>query len=178
MLFDSREKWWSQGPRASAHEGIDLCLIHQPNHNPVPLFPGLPVLSAVPGLVVAIIPDFLGQTLIIARKAEGDPHREWITLLAHIQPHPEIRTGQWIEAGQPVGWTKTFPRPRGMLCHVHLSVGALNRPGDYALTWPELVQRNRVDFIDPLLLLDFSWKIWDAASNWFAFLSRCMKDYL
>jgi murein DD-endopeptidase MepM/ murein hydrolase activator NlpD len=176
MLFDSREKWWSQGKRASSHEGIDLCLIHQPNHNPTPLSAGLPVLSPAPGVVAAIIDDFLGQTVIISHRPACDTHPEWVSLLAHIHPCPELRKGQLIEAGQPVGWTKSFPRPRGMLCHLHLSVGVLLQPKNYTLTWPELIKRDLVDFKDPLPLLASPWEIWHDLSNWFAFLSQCINN--
>ena len=59
------------------------------------------------------------------------------------------------------------------MSHLHLSLGLLSTPKDYThLTWPELVKRERLVFIDPLPLLPITWTVWRDAQAWFAFLSR------
>ena len=171
MLFDSERKWWSaHGQRHSRHEGLDLCLVQEPGQDPEPLPEDLPVLSPAPGRVAAVIPDFLGQSVIVSHGQEQTGGGEWISLLAHIRPRPDVEPGTDLEGGQRVGWTKTFPGPRGMLIHLHLSLGLLLTPQSYDLSWPELVSRKQVQFIDPLPFLPLASIVWDEASDWFAFL--------
>lgn len=172
MLFDSSHKWWSpHGQRLSPHEGLDLCLLQLPGQAPEPLPAGTPVLAAAPGRVVAVIPDFLGQSVIISHGQDQTGSKEWISLLAHIDTHPDIEEGLPLESGLEIGRTKAFPHPRGMLCHLHLSLGLLLTPESYDLSWPELVQRERLIFIDPLPLLPIRWTVWRDVQAWFAFLS-------
>jgi murein DD-endopeptidase MepM/ murein hydrolase activator NlpD len=178
MLFDSERKWWSpQGQRLSPHEGLDLCLLQLPGQAPEPLPADTPVLAAAPGRVVAMTPDFLGQSVIISHGQDQTGSKEWISLLAHIDTHPDIDEGLPLESGQEIGRTKTFTYPRGMLCHLHLSIGLLLTPRNYDLAWPELTQRIRVHFIDPLPLLPIASLVWDDAQEWFAFLEGLIQQH-
>ena len=173
MLFDSERKWWSpHGQRPSPHEGLDLCLLQLPGQAPKPLPADTPVLAAAPGRVRAVIPDFLGQSVIISHGQDQTGSKEWISLLAHIDPHPDIGEGLFLESGQELGRTRTFAKPPGMLCHLHLSIGLLLTPRNYDLTWPELTKRNRVHFIDPFPLLPIVSIVWNDSQEWFAFLEQ------
>ncbi|MDZ7760557.1 MAG: hypothetical protein U5L00_09910 [Desulfovermiculus sp.] len=173
MLFDSVRKWWSpHGQRPSPHEGLDLCLLQVPGRIPKPLPANSPVLAGAPGRVAAVIPDFLGQSVIISHGLDQRGSKEWISLLAHIDPHPDIEEGLLLESSQEIGRTRTFAKPWGMLCHLHLSLGLLQTPKNYDLTWPELTKRNRVHFIDPLPLLPISSMVWDDSPEWFAFFKQ------
>ena len=172
MLFDSELKWWTPGNRRSPHEGSDLCLLQLPGRAPKPLQADIPVLAGAAGRVAAVIPDFLGHSVIISHGLDQTGSKEWISLLAHIDTHPDIEEGLFLESGQELGLTRTFAKPRGMLCHLHLSIGLLLTPKIYDLTWPELTKRNRVSFIDPLPLLPIVSMVWDNSQEWFAFLER------
>ncbi len=92
--------------------------------------------------------------------------------MAHIDPHPNIGEGLFLESGQELGRTRTFAKPPGMLCHLHLSIGLLLTPRNYDLTWPELTKRTRVHFIDPLPLLPIASIVWNDSQEWFAFLEQ------
>ncbi|MFO7877709.1 MAG: hypothetical protein R6U55_14110 [Desulfovermiculus sp.] len=152
-------------------------MVKKTGQEPGPVPSGTRVTVPAPGRVVNIIPDFLGHSILISHGLEPGGTREWISLLAHISPHPGIQAGQAVGAEQTAGWTKIFSRPRGMLCHLHLSLGLLSTPKDYALlAWPELVKRERLVFIDPLPLLPIRWTVWRDVHAWFAFLSRHIDD--
>ncbi len=172
MLFDSELKWWSPGKRRSPHEGLDLCLLQAWGQNTYPVPAGTAVTPIAPGRVTAIIPDFLDQTVIQSHGLEEDEGREWISLLAHIRPHPDLSPGTELEPGQTVGWTAAFSGPPGMLCHLHLSLGLVHPPYDASLTWPDFVRREHVQFIDPLPLLPVTAIHWPDSQAWFEFVSQ------
>ena len=177
MLFDSWEKWWTpDGHRASRHEGLDLCLVQGSDRETRPLQPGTLVTAAAKGRVVATIPDFLGHTVICSHGPTSLSCAEWISLIAHIQLDSRISPGLSVQVNDPLGWSKAFPKPRGMLCHVHLSFGWLQTPGDYALTWPDLVQRKRVSFLDPLTLLSIPALLWTGNHTWFPWLDGMIQE--
>ena len=66
MLFNSTDKWWGdQGKRDKPHEGLDLCLYKDREDKILRLGEKAKVPVIYDGIVVRIVDDFLGKSVII-----------------------------------------------------------------------------------------------------------------
>ena len=66
MLFNSTDKWWGdQGKRDKPHEGLDLCLYKDREDKILRLGEKAKVPVIYDGIVVGIVDDFLGKSVII-----------------------------------------------------------------------------------------------------------------
>ena len=72
MLFNSTDKWWGdQGKRDKPHEGLDLCLYKDREDKILRLGENAKVPVIYDGIVVGIVDDFLGKSVIIEHLFSG-----------------------------------------------------------------------------------------------------------
>ena len=153
MLFGTSEAWWPGGCRQSLHEGLDLCGFREAGGREHWLPAGTAVAPTLPGRLVARLPDFLGQTLVLHHGALAGRSEHLFTLYAHLQPDSGRSIGQHLDQSQHLGGIAAPPASSRLLPHLHLSV-LLAEPDRLAAIhdWPTLIA-TPVRFIDPLPLL-------------------------
>ncbi len=155
MLFRASRQWWGQQKtRPTPHEGLDICWFRDRHgcHRALPASTLIP--APFPGRVVAIRPDFLGQSLFLVHPALGTAGREVLTALGHTQPLPGVEVGTTVQAGDNLA-TLAAPASRAASVppHLHLTVAVL--PADYPLsdlTWKKLSANPLFQLWDPLIV--------------------------
>jgi hypothetical protein len=153
MLFDSPDKWWGRpGFRHSRHEGVDLCLFETAAGGLCRLDSAAVVPMAGDSRVVRIMDDFLGRTVVAARRPPDAAERVLLTLYAHIRPDPGLTVGDRVADGSvfariaPIG--ESGPP---LLPHLHLSLAwAESLPDCRQWTWKMLNRCGSRSFLDPL----------------------------
>lgn len=125
MLFSATTKWWGdRGKRVVPHEGVDFCLYVDRQGRVFQLEKGtrIPVMYA--GVVVNIIDDFLGKSVVVAHDCLKDGAPPLLTIYGHTAPLSGLTPGKSVEAGEVIA-TIAFgqnPLPR-ISPHLHVSVG-------------------------------------------------------
>jgi murein DD-endopeptidase MepM/ murein hydrolase activator NlpD len=161
MMQGAVRKWWGdRGKRATPHEGIDFCLFTDARggHHHLTEKSRVPAMYA--GSVVSIIPDFLGQTVIVEVPAGACT---LLTIYGHINPAENIKMGARVVEGSVVGTVSTRETgTSGLLPHVHLTVATVDGPLIYdSLDWDKIANSPFLTLMDPLGLIDGPWSIAD-----------------
>lgn len=124
MKFADTDKWWQPGTaRKKPHEGLDLLIFMDGREGRHLLPPGTAIPPLLSGTWVARIPDFMGETIILAHNFHDKAGRRLHTFYAHLQPTTAPTTGKIMETGSQIGkigvagrTTTTCPP------HLHLSL--------------------------------------------------------
>jgi len=67
MLYGSKDKWWTDGERRTAHEGLDFFTYEDSETGATQeIQSGVAVRPMLPGTVIAIFPDFMSRTVVVA----------------------------------------------------------------------------------------------------------------
>jgi len=166
MLFRSRSKWWEdEGSRKTAHEGLDLLLYADHEGRIARLDENTRVPVMLDGLVVGIIPDFLGKTVIVEHFCTDRNRGRFCTLYAHVCPNNDIRMGTKLRQGDVVAAVAgPGGRPFPMAPHLHLSAGWVSGGVSYdRLNWESIGDSDALSLLDPLQLLDWQYRILEHA---------------
>lgn len=160
MLFGSTKTWWAgKGLRPQSHEGLDLCFFADRRGRFFRLDETVRIPAAFDSRVEAIIPDFLGTTVIAAHQRQTDGKRQLI-FYAHTAPDKNLQTGQHLYAGQSFAVIAPPHQKRLLPPHLHLSMAdAENLPPVKELQWPLLNRLDRALFADPLQIFDSSHRV-------------------
>lgn len=154
MMFGSMEKWWgAPGMRPASHEGLDLCFFMDAEGRPRRLDDATRLPAMAEGVVVSIMPDLLGHTVVVRQDACPGP--ALLVFYAHIRPAPELRTGDRIRAGDGfAGIAPTRGRSSLLPPHLHLTLAWADAlPPAQDLTWKLLNGVDRSVFVDPMAAL-------------------------
>ncbi|MCF8027259.1 MAG: hypothetical protein K9K81_02760 [Desulfobacteraceae bacterium] len=162
MRFGSRKSWWGHGrPRPQSHEGLDLCFFADRSGRYFRLDETVCVPAAFDSRVVAMIPDFLGTTVIAAHEMAGRAGR-CLLFYAHITPDKGLHLGQRLEAGRCFARISGENKKRWLPPHLHLSMAAEgNLPPLERLDWPMVNRLDRDLFMDPEPILDSDFQMMD-----------------
>lgn len=129
MRFGEWRKWWdpAQGSRADAHEGLDLASYTTKPGRQARLPGGLRIPALAGGTVAGIIPDFLGQTIIITAADLASAPFRLVVFYAHLLPLPGLRVGDDVENSDQLG-SLPMPLPH-QACppHLHLALALVHR---------------------------------------------------
>ena len=110
------DTWGASRSGGRSHEGID---IFARRHTPV--------LSATEGFVTSLSPNTLGGTVVWVIGPGRERH-----YYAHLESHaPDIKVGQWIEAGTVLGFVGNSGNAKTTAPHLHYGIyrmgeGAVN----------------------------------------------------
>ena len=143
MLFLATEKWWGdQGKRTLPHEGVDFCLYEDRQGRVLRLEEGIRVPVMYDGVVVRIIDDFLGKSVIAAH---GSPEADGpllLTIYGHTVPLPELAVGKAVKAGEIIASIARAGRSGGTVYpHLHVSVGRTSGLDSCrTLTWANMAK--------------------------------------
>lgn len=155
MRFGSQKSWWASGrPRPQSHEGLDLCFFAGRTGRYFRLDETVRVPAAFDSRVAAMIPDFLGTTVIAAHEMGGCAGRCFV-FYAHITPEKGLHPGQRLEAGRCFARISGENKKRWLPPHLHLSMAAeKNLPPLERLDWPMVNRLDRNLFMNPEQILD------------------------
>ena len=104
MKFAETDKWWKPGSfRDRPHEGLDLLIFLDERRERHLLPPGTAIPPLLSGTRVARIPDFLGETVILAHSFLDEAGRRLHTFYAHLQPTTAPATGKIMAPGSLIG---------------------------------------------------------------------------
>ena len=162
MLFNSTDKWWGdQGRRNTPHEGLDLCFYQDREDTIVRLDELTKVPVIYDGMVVRIIDDFLGKSLIIEHFFSDGHDNKLCTIYGHTIPADNLHVGKIVRAGDVIatladpGTSKTNIFP-----HLHISLGWTSKEISYdGLDWGNIGAPNTVTLLDPLQVIDWHYLI-------------------
>jgi murein DD-endopeptidase MepM/ murein hydrolase activator NlpD len=148
-------KWWPDvGVRPTLHEGIDFCYYGKPSGQECAFTPDIHVPVMAEGEVVAVCPDYLGRTVFLDH-CHDSPLR-FLSIYAHMVPHPDIQAGRRVEAGEVIGTiADTTGRKNRMPAHLHLSIMEVEKevPPEH-FTWDLICNSELGRLLDPLQFIE------------------------
>ena len=108
------------------------------------------------GVLVGVINDFLGKSLILKHSIPGIEVESFLTIYGHTHPEQGIHIGKAYKEGETItrvadmDSSKSRVRP-----HLHLSIGLLSKSFPYArLNWENISDPDTMTLIDPLQVID------------------------
>ncbi|WP_005036418.1 hypothetical protein [Holophaga foetida] len=153
MGMGQRETWWgSLKPRPMLHEGVDLCCYFSPGGELHLLPERVQVPAIFDGVVVKLLPDYLGSSIFIEHEVESGV---LLTIFGHTLPRPDMAVGCRLRAGEcfcamaPRRVSRTAPH-----AHLHLTLAWSPEPVIYeGLDWSNMGDGRRVQLLDPVPVL-------------------------
>ncbi len=152
MLFNRSEKWWGDGgQRALPHEGVDFCLFRDGLGALLRLDAGTLIPAMYDGVVVALIDDFLGTTIVLEHRRRG-AGAAFLTVYGHTDPRKTLQPGSRVTEAEIIGRIAAPGKSNASaLPHLHVSVVLpLAEAFHDRLTWHNLVDPTLFTLIDPL----------------------------
>jgi murein DD-endopeptidase MepM/ murein hydrolase activator NlpD len=160
MEFGAQDTWWgAKVKRARPHEGIDLCFYRGVKDNIFHIDERAKIPAMYDGIVVKIIDDFIGKTIIMRHSFPEIGEGTFLTMYGHTNPGESLETDRSVKMGEIIA---TLAVPRGAnapLPHLHLTF-AWN-PGKIpydVLDWTTIVNPGIARLVDPLQVIGFSEK--------------------
>ncbi len=155
MLLESREKWWDDFRlRHAAHEGIDICFFRNISGHITSLGKKALVPALDHGIILNIVDDFLGQTLVISQGGNDRVPGNRLLVYSHLEIDQTLAPGHWVEKGQILAHLfDTRQKGSKLLPHLHLSWGELIRmpPWD-CLDWHLFSNREKITLMNPVFI--------------------------
>jgi murein DD-endopeptidase MepM/ murein hydrolase activator NlpD len=151
--FGSFKKWWSdEGLRDKRHEGIDFCFYKEGTQlKKIKRESRIPVLFD--GKVVAIVPDFLGSSVVVQHPVVDRRERQFYSIYGHLFPEETLVLGS-VKAGDVIGTLaevkKRQDQPSG---HLHLTMVFFPQKLDISKFNWDMLWMPGVTLVDPLHLI-------------------------
>jgi hypothetical protein len=157
MLFNSTDKWWGdRGKRVKPHEGLDLCLYKDREDTILRLCNKAKVPVTYGGIVVGIIDDFLGKSVIIEHSFADRDNSRLCTIYGHTIPRDNLHVGNIIKEGDIIATLAGSSRSKSdILPHLHISLARTSRGISYdKLDWENIGDPKTLTLLDPLQIID------------------------
>ena len=114
MLFNASDKWWGdQGKRDKPHEGLDLCLYKDRRGRMRRLDEKTKIPVIYDGIVVGIVNDFLGKSVIIEHGLTDSDNNRFCTIYGHLNPHKGLHVGRIVKEGDIIPGNAHFDTTKG-----------------------------------------------------------------
>jgi murein DD-endopeptidase MepM/ murein hydrolase activator NlpD len=162
MLFNSTDKWWGdRGKRDKPHEGLDLCLYKDREGTILRLGETAKVPVIYDGMVVGIVDDFLGKSVIIEHLFSGCHNNKLCTIYGHTIPEDNLCVGKVVKEGEVIATlADSITSKTNIFPHLHLSLGWTSKKISYdTLNWENIGAPNTVTLLDPLQVIDWHYLI-------------------
>jgi len=156
MLFNATNKWWGdQGKRDKPHEGLDLCLYRDRRGRMHRLDEKTKIPVIYDGIVVGIVNDFLGKSLIIEHGLTDSDNNKFCTIYGHINPHKGLHVGRIVREGDIIATLADLRNSKvKTLSHLHISIGWASKFISYdKFDWETIGALNTIIFTDPLYVI-------------------------
>jgi murein DD-endopeptidase MepM/ murein hydrolase activator NlpD len=160
MLFNSPEKWWGdRGKRERPHEGLDVCMYRNAKDEIIRLDKKTKIPAMYDGIVVRILDDFLGHSVMIEHALPDN--RKFCTIVAHTVPHQDMRAGMKVREGDIIAAVADESRSKGVIQpHLHISIGLVSEDVSYVdLEWGNIYESNMLTLLDPLLVIGWNFVV-------------------
>jgi len=158
MEFGARNTWWrGHAKRATPHEGIDLRFYQGINKNVFTIDNGAKIPAMYHGVVVKIIDDFIGRTIIIENRFPDIDEGIYFTFYGHTNPVEGLGTGQIVKASEIIAIVAHSKGEASPPPHLHLSLAWSYKPVPYdILDWTTINNPNIVRLVDPRTIIGTS----------------------
>jgi len=136
--------------RARPHEGIDLCFYRGVADNIFQIDERATVPAMYDGIVVKIIDDFIGKTIIMKHSFPDIDEGIFLTLYGHTVPAKDLAMGKSMKADEIIATLAPFKGLTAPVPHLHLTLA--RSPGSIfldTLDWTNIGNPDIVHLIDP-----------------------------
>lgn len=160
MLFQAACKWWGdKGPRERPHEGLDLLLYRDRQGRILHLDEKSRIPVMGDGVVVSIIADFLGKSVIVEHAFPDRDTGRVYTIYGHTHPGSEIQVGTAVRRGEIIA-TVALPGRSAfvMVPHLHISIAWASKSID-RLNWDSIGASSSLILLDPLKAIDWQYRL-------------------
>lgn len=157
MLFRAQARWWGdRGNRRTPHEGLDLGFYRDEQDRVFSLDGSTQIPAMYDGIVVGMIGDFLGTSVIIRHHIPGDNVAAFYTMYGHTDPGNEMHTGRVVRQGETIARVAHVCGTRSQVrSHLHISIGLAPRALSVGrLDWEAIGDPDTMTLIDPLPAID------------------------
>ncbi|MCP4664750.1 MAG: M23 family metallopeptidase [Deltaproteobacteria bacterium] len=157
MLFHALDTWWGdQGRRDRPHEGLDLCQYRDQRDRMHALDEKMKVPAMYDGIVVRIVHDFLGRSVILEHVFRNSDKGRFYTMYGHTKPQGGLHVGRIVKQGDIIATLADSTRSKAGICpHLHVSLGWAPGPVSYdKLDWETIGASHTLALLDPLPLID------------------------
>jgi hypothetical protein len=157
MLFNALDKWWcDKGKRDKPHEGLDLCLYRDRRNRILRLDEKTKIPVMYDGVVVRIINDFLGKSVIIEHSIHDRYNSQFCTIYAHTNPYDGLNVGRIVKEGDIIATLAGSSKSKvNIFSHLHISLGWTSKLISYdQLDWETIGTPNTLTLLDPLYFID------------------------
>ena len=164
MLFQAPDKWWgNRSKRDHPHEGLDLGLYRDRQGNIRQLDEATQIPAMYGGMVVKVLDDFLGQSVIMEHVLPENETRKVITIYGHTIPHANLKAGRSFKQGDIIATLANRKKSKiDIDPHLHISTAWTLRPGSYEnLNWNTIGASDTLTLFDPLEVMDLPHSILD-----------------
>jgi len=156
MFFNAPDKWWGdQGKRDKPHEGLDLCLYRDRRGRVHRLDKKTKIPVIYDGIVVGIVNDFLGKSVIIEHGLTDSGDNKFCTIYGHINPRKGLYVGRIVKEGDIIATIADPVNSKAkILSHLHISLGWASKFISYdKFDWETIGALNTLIFTDPLYVI-------------------------
>lgn len=124
MLFNSTDKWWGdQSQRDKPHEGLDLCFYEDREDTIRRLGEKVKIPVIYDGIVVRIIDDFLGKSVILEHVFPDRDNNRLCTIYGHTIPEDNLHVGKIVKEGDVIATLADSSRSKtNIFPHLHISI--------------------------------------------------------
>ncbi len=153
MLFNSLDKWWGdQGRRGRPHQGLDLCQYRDRWDKVFALDEKMKIPAMYDGIVVTIINDFLGQSVIMEHGIPNSNKSRFYTIYGHTRPQDGLHVGRIFKEGDIIATLADSTKSKAdIFPHLHISLGWAPGPVSHdKLDWETIGASNTLALLDPL----------------------------
>ena len=161
MLFHAECKWWgNRGPRDTPHEGLDMFLYKDRRDRIVRFDEKTRIPVMFDGVVVSIINDFLGNSVIVEHPFPDRDTGKVYTIYGHTNPLKDLHIGMELNQGDIVG-TLADPGQSGfnVMPHLHISLGWASKTIPYGrLNWDTIGASDTLTLLDPLDIINWQYR--------------------
>ncbi|MCK9365201.1 MAG: M23 family metallopeptidase [Syntrophales bacterium] len=162
MLFQAAGKWWgNKGLRDRRHEGLDLLLYKDGEERIRHIDKSFKIRVMSDGVVVGIIPDFLGKSIIVEHPSLIDNSYNILTIYGHTAPCDNIHVGLALQGGDIIASVAGPNRSStAMKPHLHITVARTNMAICYErLNWEIIGTSEMLTLLDPLMFIGSPYRI-------------------
>jgi hypothetical protein len=162
MLFNAPDKWWGdQGKRDKSHEGLDLCLYRDRRGKIRRLDKKTKIPVIYDGIVVGIVNDFLGKSVIIEHDLTDSDNHRFCSIYGHLSPHKDLHVGRTVKEGDIIATLADSNNSKvKTLSHLHISLGWTSKFISYdKLDWKTIGAPNTLTLMDPLYVIGWHYRV-------------------
>ena len=161
MLFNAPDKWWGdQGKRDKPHEGLDLCLYRDRRGRMRRLDKKTKIPVIYDGIVVGIVNDFLGKSVIIEHGLTDSENNRFCTIYGHLNPQKGLHVGRIVKEGDIIATLADLRNSKvKTLSHLHISLGWASKFISYdKFDWETIGAPNTLTLMDPLYVIGWHYR--------------------